>query len=185
MSKRLFMGSLRPLLYWLALLSAIGVLFGPALRLQPSAWWETSAFDGHRHVLGWRGVVRVEGDVSGVASTLATLSSWLGEPAPQPVEQGVSGRDAVQRFARSRNLGGAWQRGAKEAVSLAGVTPFIAEVRQPSLRLLIVKRANAEHVYAADPLSGNVLYPTERFLRVWTGQTFRFASPSAFERGDL
>ena len=185
MSKRLRIGSPRSFLYWLALLCAVGVLFGPALRLQPSAWWKTGAFDGHRHVLGWRGVVRVEGDVSGTASTLATLSSWIGEPAPQPIEQGLSGRDAVRRFARSRNLGGAWRRDANEAVSLAGEAPFIAEVRQPSPRLLIVKRANAEHVYAADPLSGNVLYPTERFLRVWTGDTFRFASPSVFERGDL
>lgn len=152
---------------------AIGLWSTPDWRVSPR-------FDGQVYVVSEAGVVPQALDPSGAAAVVASLAGGLDggmDEAEALTRLEASGFDGqLSTFAAAlaaEGLPGRWLSAEPRALA-ALRTPFIAHLRDAGGRLVLVRRVAAGHVYVADPLRGNVLYPEHAFASDWTGQVFVF-----------
>ena len=160
----------------LAVPVAVGVWSTPDWRASPR-------FDGQAYLVSEAALVRQELDPSGAAAVLASIDTDLGgemteaEALTELEAHGFDGQlDTFQAALEQLGFSGRWL-GAGPA-ALEGIrAPFVAHLSDAGGRLALVRRVAAEHVYVADPLRGNALYPLASFAEIWTGQVFLFDTP--------
>jgi predicted double-glycine peptidase len=162
-----------------------------ALLLLPSAvtlarnpdWRASPRFDGETYRLSGDDVVRQAQDPTGAAAVIATLQRWSGraldegQVADELAEGGFGGGlAAFAAEAAARGFEGRWLEVSPADLPRLNV-PFVAHLTDSGGRLTLVRRVALGHVYAADPIRGQVLYPIDRFLAAWTGYAFAFPDP--------
>ncbi len=167
----------------LLMLTAIAALAAPvAVSLSVTPDWRASPrFDGQAYLVSDADVVRQVLDPSGSAAVLATLDAWRGgsssEAAVLAVLEGGGFDFQLATLAAvldEQGFAGRWLTGSDATALERVATPFIARLTDDGGRLVIVRQVAIDHVYVADPLRGNVLYPLARFAEVWAGQIFTF-----------
>lgn len=166
-------------------LVSLGLLAAPvAIGVWSTPDWRASGrFDGQAYLVSDADLVRQELDSSGAAAVLASIAGWRGgtmseaEALTELEASGFDGQLATFEAAFGEfDLAGRWLGAAPGALGDLR-TPFVAHLSDAGGRLALVRRVAAEHVYVADPLRGNALYPAASFLDVWTGQVFVFDTP--------
>lgn len=177
-------GSLKSSLAYVAIVTGcIAFIFGPSLEgSRPGRWLEAPNFDGSRYVLGWRGIVRVAEDPSGLATLIATVQEAHVKPdverapTPRPVRVPVGDlRQAFSRLAYRHGLRGTWhhiEEADRRRVLERAASGMVAKMHAPVPGLVYVREVRNGYVYASDAAAGNVLYPLEEFLEAWTGHLY-------------
>jgi predicted double-glycine peptidase len=146
-------------------------------------WRASPRFDGEAYRLSSEDVVWQKQDPTGAAAVLATLEHWGGrdvdeaQVADELTSAGFGGGLAdFAVAAAARGFDGRWIEVAPADLPRLNV-PFVAHLTATGGRLTLVRRVALGHVYAADPGRGQVLYPIDGFLSVWTGYAFAFPDP--------
>ena len=110
------------------------------------------------------------------------MLEWAGRPVNESelrknaklTEQGMNLLE-FSKLAAKYGLYGDWVRA--EPINLPDLPmPFVAQIFDGVGHFVIVKRVYNHHVYVADPLRGNSLYPEEQFNAVWTKRSFLLRS---------
>jgi predicted double-glycine peptidase len=165
--------------------AAVAFLTVPlAINVARSPDWRANArFDGQAYRLSSEEVVGQEQDPTGAAAVLATLQRWSGQEADEAQVAAALSAEAFDgglaefaTAAAAREFDGRWIEVAPTDLPMLNV-PFVAHLSDEGGRLAIVRRVALGHVYAADPARGQVLYPIDGFLSVWTGYAFAFPDP--------
>jgi Peptidase C39 family len=139
-------------------------------------------FDGKRYQLAWTGVTAQQHDNTCSLAVISNMLEWVG----RPVNEGVLQKNAklttkgmnlleFSKLAAKYGLYGDWV--SAEPNSLPDLPmPFVAQIQDGVGHFVIVKRVYNHHVYVADPLRGNNLYPEDQFNKVWTKRSFLLRS---------
>lgn len=181
--------SRRRTVFDLALLCvALVVLLAPVVRNVVAStatydWRASPRFDGTAYLVSDLDVVRQDLDRTGVAAVIATFDRWRGGDASESsVADDIEAREFDYRLsdfaklAASYDLHGRWVEADVAALPRLK-RPFVAHLSAGGGRFVIVRDVGIGHVYVADPVRGNVLYPLQRFIEVWTGRAFAFPEP--------
>lgn len=139
-------------------------------------------FDGKRYQLAWTGVTAQQHDNTCSLAVISNMLEWAGRPVNESelrknaklTEQGMNLLE-FSKLAAKYGLYGDWVRA--EPINLPDLPmPFVAQIFDGVGHFVIVKRVYNHHVYVADPLRGNSLYPEEQFNAVWTKRSFLLRS---------